>query len=95
MHTMSKSQQELTGDGPAERTTVSLPGPLARHLRARAQGQGRSVSAIVREALEAYFEGQGPPELPSFAGVGASGRHDLSERVEELIAESFGRGRGR
>ena len=48
----------------------------------------RSVSAIVREALEAYLAGQPAPELPSFAGVGESGIEDLSERVEELLAEA-------
>jgi hypothetical protein len=49
------------------------------------------VSAIVREALEAYLEGQPKPELPSFAGVGDSGRSDLSERVEELLADAIRR----
>jgi len=75
---------------PAERTTVTLPAPLARRLRGQAQLKGRSVSSIVREVLEAYFEGQGPPELPSFTGVASSGRSDLSERAEELLKEHFG-----
>lgn len=92
MHTMSV-QPGKPEEQPAERTTVTLPAQLARALRAQSRARGRSVSSIVREALQAYFEGQEPPELPSFAGVGRSGRHDLSERVEELIAEHLDRGR--
>lgn len=74
-------------EGPAERTTVTLPPALAKRLRAEARGTGRSVSSIVREALEAHFRRKKAPRLPSSTGVGASGRHDISERVEELVAE--------
>jgi hypothetical protein len=31
------------------------------------------------------------PRLPKFVGIGDSGRSDLSERVDELLAEGFGR----
>jgi hypothetical protein len=84
---------ERTPEG-VERTTVTLPAALARRVRAQARTSGRSVSSILREALEAYLEGQEPPGLPSFTGVGASGRGDLSERVEELLAERFRGTRG-
>ena len=30
------------------------------------------------------------PRLPKFVGIGDSGRSDLSERVDELLAEGFG-----
>jgi hypothetical protein len=82
---MSLSHEQETG---SERTTVTLPVELARRVRTKARSQGRSVSAIVREALDAYLAGQPPPELPSFAGVGESGIPDLSERVEELLAKA-------
>ena len=74
-------------DAGSARTTVTLPTELARRLRTQARAHDRSVSAIVREALEAYLAGQPPPKLPSFMGVGRSGRTDLSERVEELLPE--------
>jgi plasmid stability protein len=74
-------------DTGSERTTVTLPTELARRLRTQARAHDRPVSAIVREALEAYLAGQPPPKLPSFMGVGRSGRTDLSERVEELLPE--------
>lgn len=69
-----------------ERTTVTLPRQLARMLRTEAQRSGRSVSALVRDAVRAYLEGRASPPLPSFAGVGRSGREDVSERAEELLA---------
>lgn len=72
----------------SERTTVTLPTELARRLRTEARAHDRPVSAIVREALEAYLGGQPAPDLPSFVGAGESGIPDLSERVEELLAEA-------
>jgi hypothetical protein len=80
-------------DAGSERTTVSLPTELARRLKTQARAHDRPVSAIVREALEAYLEGRPPAELPSFMGVGRSGMTDLSERVEELLPETIRRGR--
>jgi plasmid stability protein len=78
----------------SERTTVTLPTELARRLRTQARAHDRPVSAIVREALEAYLAGQPAPDLPSFAGVGDSGISDLSERVEELLADVIQRRSG-
>jgi len=90
MHTMSMSAEALP-EGPADRTTVSLPLSVSRRLRAEAQMSRRSVSAIVREALEEYLGGRAQPELPSFAAVGNSGIGDLSERVEDLLSEAMER----
>jgi plasmid stability protein len=81
-------------EGPAERTTVTLPGELARRVRFRARIERRSVSSILREALEAYLEGAEPPPMPSFVGIGESGRSDTSERAEEILREQMGDVRG-
>jgi len=78
-------------EGPAERTTVSLPTSITRLLKAEAQMSRRSVSSIVREALEAYLSGREQPGLPSFVGIADSGKGDLSERVEDLLAEAIER----
>lgn len=94
MHThMSQAEHAEAADRDAgsERTTVTLPTELARRLRTQARAHNRPVSAIVREALEAFLGGQPPPELPSFTGAGQSGIPDLSERVEELLAEAIRR----
>ena len=77
----------------SERTTITLPAPLARRLTVEAQTTGSSVSAVVRDALEAFFAKEKAPPLPSFVGVGASGRRDVSERAEELIRSRVRRAR--
>lgn len=76
----------------SERTTITLPRQLARTLRMEAQRSGRSVSALVRDAVRAYLEGREPPPLPSLTGAGRSGRQDVSERAEELLARGVRRG---
>ena len=73
----------------SERTTVTLPTELARRLRTQARAHDRPVSAIVREALEAYLAGQPPPKLPSFTGVGRSRTPNLAARAEELLPEAI------
>jgi hypothetical protein len=73
----------------AERTTVSLPRALLNRLRLEARAAGLPVSTVVRAALESYFARAARPRLPSFAGSGASGRSDVSERAEELLQKRF------
>lgn len=90
MQRMSMNAEDVP-EGPAERTTVSLPTSVSRRLKAEAQMSRRSVSSIVREALQAYLDGVEQPGLPSFAGVVNSGKGDLSERVEDLLAEAIER----
>ena len=83
MHTMSVPAERSQGE-PAERLTVTLPSPTARMLRAHAQMTRRSVSSLVREALDTFLSQVETPPLPSFTGVGASEETDLSERGEDL-----------
>lgn len=90
MKRMSMSEPERPDDERSERTTVTLPRSMARKLRLAAERERTSVSAIVREALASFLEGMPAPELPSFTGAGRSGRGDLAERAEELIAEGLG-----
>ena len=68
------------------RTTIFLDQPLLRRLRAAAQREGRSVAALVRDALTAYLEGGRPgTRLPSITGQFAGGRSDTSERLNDLL----------
>ena len=76
-----------------ERTTVTLPARVAAELRRRARTTQRPVSALVREAVERFLEDDQPSGLPSFAGVGASGQRDGSERAEEILRARARRGR--
>lgn len=94
MHThMSQPQPNPrpTGSQGSVRTTITLPVELARRLRFKAKTNERSVSSIVREALDTYLAGQPTGQMPSFMGVGSSDITDLSERVEELVFEAFRR----
>lgn len=74
-----------------ERTSVSLPRSLALRLRHQAAARGTAISEVVRDALTEYLDRQEPPPVPSFAGIGASGEKDGSERVDEIVAARFER----
>lgn len=77
------------------RTTVKLPDDLDARLRHEAERRGTTVSALTREAIEAYLggEGGGGRRRLLAAGAGASGRSDISERVEEILAAEVRRSR--
>jgi len=49
----------------------------------------RAVEPIVQAGSSAAAAARRP--LPEFAGSFASGHHDLSQRVDELLADGFGR----
>lgn len=68
-----------------KRTTVKIPDALDAQLRHEAQRRGTTISAISREALEAYLGSPGSRRLGA-AGAGRSGRADISERIEEILA---------
>lgn len=69
-----------------KRTTVKIPDALDARLRHEAQRRSVTISEISREALEAYLgEGSGRRTLGA-AGAGHSGRTDISERIEEILA---------
>lgn len=69
-----------------KRTTVKIPESLDARLRHEAERRGTTISEISREALEAYLgEGNGRRRLGA-AAAGRSGRSDISERIEEILA---------
>ena len=48
------------------------------------------VDELLRLAMERYIlPGQRQP-LPAFVGIGDSGRSDISERVDNFLANGFG-----
>ena len=76
--------------------TVKLPDSLDRALRTAARKQGASKSAIARQALEAYLNGEHPsPKGSSFAELTRGlmgcleGPGDLS--CNEKHMEGYGR----
>ena len=74
-----------------QRTTVKLPDELDARLRHEAQRRGVTVSELTREAIETLLEAPRGRRRLRAAGAGASGRHDISERIEEIIAGEVAR----
>jgi len=76
-----------------QRTTVKLPDELDARLRHEAMRRGTTVSALTREAIEAHLGGGGARRTLGAAGAGASGRRDVSERIEEILTKELGASR--
>lgn len=69
-----------------KRTTIFVPEPLERDLQLYARRENKPVASVVREALAEYLTTHGSKStLPSFTGIGHSGRSDVAERHEELL----------
>lgn len=68
------------------KTTVYLDPDDYRRLKALARARGRAPAELVREAVARYTATEAPPRKARSVGAGASGRADLSERAEELLA---------
>lgn len=70
-----------------KRTTVFLDESLERRLKQRARRDGKSFAQCVREAVAAYVAT--PPaverQLPSWVGMGDSGRSDISSHVDDFL----------
>ena len=67
-----------------KRTTVKLPEELDAKLRHEAERRGITISELTREAIEEHLGGHG--RRLRAAGAGRSGRGDISERIEEILA---------
>jgi predicted transcriptional regulator len=73
-----------------QRTTVKLPDELDARLRHEAQRRGITVSSLTREAIEAHLGGARGRRRLLAAGAGASGQRDISDRIEEILAQELG-----
>lgn len=69
-----------------KRTTVKIPDELDARLRHEARRRGTTISVVSREALEAYLGATSARRRLGAAGAGRSGRSDVSERIEEILA---------
>ena len=65
------------------RTTIKLPDDVDAKLRHEAQRRGITISELTREAIETHL---GRPRRLGAAAAGRSGRDDISERIEEILA---------
>jgi hypothetical protein len=74
-----------------KRTTVKIDEALDARMRHEAARRGLTVSEWTREAIAAHLLGGEPARETSrrvfhSAGAGDSGRGDIAERMEELLA---------
>ncbi|BBX98456.1 ribbon-helix-helix domain-containing protein [Mycobacterium lacus] len=70
-----------------KRRTVKISDALDARLRHEAERRNLTIAEITRDALEAYFGASGGRRRLGAAGAGRSGRTDISERIEEILAE--------
>ena len=67
-----------------KRTTIFIDEGIERELRLVARRRGRTVAAVVRDAIAREVASEARTPL-SFIGVGDSGRRDVAERHEEFL----------
>jgi hypothetical protein len=72
-----------------KRTTISLPDDLAAAAEREAERRRISMSELVRQALADRLGMNGQAREVPFAGIGDSGRTDVSERIEEILDEEY------
>jgi predicted transcriptional regulator len=75
-----------------KRTTIKLPDELDAELRHEAKRRGMTISEVTRTAIEEHV-GSGRRRKLAAAASGRSGRSDVSERIEEIIASEVDRSR--
>lgn len=68
-----------------KRTTVKLPDDLDARLRHEARRRGVTIADVTRAALEEHL-GVGRRRHLGARAAFRSGRSDISERIEEIIA---------
>lgn len=66
------------------KTTLSLDDALYARLQREAEARGTTQALVVREALAAYLVRR--QRKSKSVGLGRSGKGDLSERADELVA---------
>jgi hypothetical protein len=70
---------------------VSVSDEVAHRLAAEAAERGSSAEDLAAELLTAHVPVTPKGRRFGFIGIEHSGRHDLSERVEEFLAAGFDR----
>ena len=63
---------------------------IAAHLAERAREERTTPEQLASQAVQTFVGPTPSGRLPRFVGIGRSGRHDLSERVEEILSAELG-----
>jgi hypothetical protein len=69
---------------------VMISDEAATRLAQRAREEKSTPEKVASQALDALLGKAPTVRRPRFVGKGHSGRHDLSENVEEIIAADLG-----
>lgn len=69
-----------------QKTTVYLEAADYARLKVIARVRRRAPAELVREAVSEYAARHAPKRRPRSLGMAASGRRDLGERAEDLLA---------
>ncbi len=77
------------------RTTILLDYEIFSRLKQLAGMQGKTVTAIIREAINSYLEQHHKPRKLSIIGIGKSGKGNLSEDAEKILRQKFRNRKGR
>ena len=78
-----------------KRTTILADEGLLLELKLQARREERSVSDLVRNALQEYLRThRTSAKRLSFYAMGASGETDVAERAEEILAREIKRESG-
>ena len=70
--------------------TVDLPEHVVQRLTAEADRRGVALADLIADLAAQLPDSDQPRRRLAFVGVGAS-RSGISERVDDLLAEGFGR----
>ena len=65
-------------------TTIYLPEETENQLQEIANNIGKSIAELIQELIISQFP-QSSKKLPKSVGMGASGRADLSSKVDQLL----------
>jgi hypothetical protein len=69
-----------------QKTTLYLDEDVYGRLKQLARGRRKSPASLVREAIAEYTARHAPRRKPRSIGAFKSGRRDLGQRAEELLA---------
>ena len=67
-----------------KQTIIYLPEETEANLQQLASENDKSISELIQEVINNYLN-QTTKKLPKSIGMGASGRNDLSSKVDELL----------
>jgi Ribbon-helix-helix protein, copG family len=73
------------------KTSVYLPEELKERLASASRASGESEATIIRSALERWLAGMLRPRNSPHWGTVGFADPDLADKVDEVLAEGFGR----